>query len=449
LGRLSRVLLSGGTAGTVVGLGQLHAAWNDYALTGSARFGWAAVYAGALIICAYGVGLPELIPTPRSALGWGLVATGGGAAIISFFQLFLGDSLLPRFVVFASPLILGPWYVACAALSSTGRGRAQRRDRVVVVADGTEATPLQADLVDRPERPARLVDVMKIGDVRDGSGPKPLLDRLERDRGSVLVLSRSAQVEESILSQAAIAHASGIRVRNLISFYEEWLGKLPVSELERTSMMFDISEIHRRQYLRIKRILDVLMALVGFMVLLISLPVVVVGNLIANRGPLLYRQERVGKNGQVFDIVKLRTMRVTPELEALPDRFGDKLATEWTSEHDPRITPFGRLLRKAHLDELPQVINILRGDLSVVGPRPEQPHYVAWLTERMPFFDMRHWVRPGLTGWAQVKNGYAGCEQDTLEKLQYDFYYLRHQSLTLDARIIARSIRSVIGLRGR
>jgi lipopolysaccharide/colanic/teichoic acid biosynthesis glycosyltransferase len=131
-------------------------------------------------------------------------------------------------------------------------------------------------------------------------------------------------------------------------------------------------------------------------------------------------------------------------------RDGDpESRAEWTIPDDPRVTPFGRILRKTHIDELPQVINIIRGDLSVVGPRPEQPHYVRWLIERIPYFDMRHLVRPGITGWAQVNHGYAGDERHALAKLQYDFYYLRHQSLLLDLRIIARTIRAVMRFAGR
>jgi lipopolysaccharide/colanic/teichoic acid biosynthesis glycosyltransferase len=162
-------------------------------------------------------------------------------------------------------------------------------------------------------------------------------------------------------------------------------------------------------------------------------------NLKGNRGPLLYRQERVGKGGAIFTILKFRTMTPRPS--------GD-LVNEWTVEDDPRITPVGRLLRRSHLDELPQVVNVLRGDLSIVGPRPEQPHYVAELSEKLPFYGLRHLVRPGLTGWAQVKYGYAGNESDALEKLQYEFWYLRHQSLRTDVRIVGRTIRSVLGSEG-
>jgi lipopolysaccharide/colanic/teichoic acid biosynthesis glycosyltransferase len=147
----------------------------------------------------------------------------------------------------------------------------------------------------------------------------------------------------------------------------------------------------------------------------------------------------VGKNGHEFSILKFRTMRQTDA--GRPN--------EWTTEDDPRITPFGRVLRRTHVDEIPQLLNIVRGDLSLVGPRPEQPHYVLELKEKLPFYDLRHLVRPGLTGWAQVKYGYAGTESDALQKLQYEFYYLRHQSLSLDLKILFRTVRSVLGARGR
>jgi lipopolysaccharide/colanic/teichoic acid biosynthesis glycosyltransferase len=239
------------------------------------------------------------------------------------------------------------------------------------------------------------------------------------------------------VAQAAELHEAGVRVRTLSLFYEQWLGKLPLSELERVSLLFDIGELHRARYGRMKRIIDVLSALAGLAVLIVAVPFVSAGNRLGNRGPLLYRQPRVGRGGREFEILKFRTMR--------PDHGG----SDWTSARDPRITPFGAWLRRTHLDELPQVVNILRGDLSVVGPRPEQPRYVEELTGKIPFYRLRHLVRPGLTGWAQVKYPYGANDLDAFEKLQYEFYYLRHQSLALDVRILGRTVRSVIGRGGR
>jgi lipopolysaccharide/colanic/teichoic acid biosynthesis glycosyltransferase len=256
---------------------------------------------------------------------------------------------------------------------------------------------------------------------------------------TVVVLDRVAQQHEAIVAQAAALHEAGIRVRTLTLFYDEWLGKLPVSELERISLFFDIGELHRARYSRVKRIVDTVAALAGVIVLVAIVPLVWLGNRLANPGPLLYRQPRVGKGGKEFEILKFRTMR--------PAGAGD--GTEWTTEDDPRITPFGSWLRRSHLDELPQVVNILRGDLAVVGPRPEQPQYVRELEAKIPFYRLRHLVRPGLTGWAQVKYPYGASEGDAFEKLQYEFFYLRHQGLALDLRISGRTLRSVLGRGGR
>jgi lipopolysaccharide/colanic/teichoic acid biosynthesis glycosyltransferase len=269
------------------------------------------------------------------------------------------------------------------------------------------------------------------------SGQQPLRELVEAGEANVVVLDRAAQLDRTIVEQVATMHERGLRVRTLSLFYEEWLGKLPVSELERISLMFDIGEVHRLRYGRFKRVVDIAIAAVGLVPLAVITPVVLLGNMLGNRGPLLFRQERVGKNGAPITMLKFRTMS---------DRASG--AGRWTEASDPRVTPFGRYLRRSHVDELPQMWNILRGDLSVVGPRPEQPQYVAELSEKLPFYNLRHLVRPGLTGWAQVKYGYASTDADALEKLQYEFYYLRHQRLSLDLRIVARTTRSVLRSEG-
>lgn len=432
--RFARLASFLGTLAIVAALAKHHAVEHGYDYTGSRRFAWTAGYTGLLCLAAYGTGLPDVVRGRRQALAAALGAPLLAALGISVVQLFLGDALLPRFVVFGTVAALVPWYLVCVVAASGGRSLAADRDRVLVVGDIGEAENLRLDLLIRPERPAQLAAAVALDEVDSH------LDRLVAEsRATVLVLARDAQEDERLVHQAALLHEGGIRVRTLALFSEQWLGKLPVSELERTSLMFDIREVHRAVYGRVARVLDIVLSALGMVVLLAVMPFVVLGNLTANRGPLFYRQPRVGKNGAIFQILKFRTMR--------PDH--GHLVNEWTTESDPRITSFGRILRVSHLDELPQVLNIFKGDLSVVGPRPEQPHYVEELTAKIPFYNLRHLVRPGLTGWAQVKYGYAGSESDALEKLQYEFYYLRHQGLLLDLRIIGRTIRSVLGRRGR
>jgi lipopolysaccharide/colanic/teichoic acid biosynthesis glycosyltransferase len=324
--------------------------------------------------------------------------------------------------------------VLCAALSDDGRARAIDRDRIIVVGDWADAAELSDELDRAPERPARIIDVLTPSEAaRTASGELPLCEMARLGNASVVVLDRAAQLDRSIVEQAAALHEEGIRVRTLSLFYEEWLGKLPISELERVSLMFDIGELHRVRYGRLKRMIDVGLASIGALLLAIVVPLVAIGNLVANRGSLIFRQQRVGRSGHPITILKFRTMR------GASDGAGD-----WAEVDDPRITPFGKVLRRTHVDELPQVINILRGDLSLVGPRPEQVHYVAELSEKLPFYRLRHLVRPGLTGWAQVKYPYAASDTDATEKLQYEFYYLRHQSLVFDLKIVTRTLRTVI-----
>ncbi len=434
--RSARLLIVLGVVGAVFGLSKLHALGHEYDLTESARMGWAVAYCGVLLIAAYAVGLPTL-SVGRNRL---LVAAGGGvlgATLMSVVTLVAGGQLLPRFVIFGAAGILVPWYLLCARIAEGGRARAESRDRVIVVGDGDEGDLLEAELAAMPERPAVVVGAFATADMVGTGEGLPLVRAAEASGCSVVVLSRLASDQEHVVDQAAALHRRGVRVRTLTGFYVEWLGKLPITELERASMLFDIGEIHGRRYARVKRLFDIGAGVIGCVVLAVAVPFVALGNLLANRGSVFFRQERIGRDGRPFTMWKFRTMHA------------DTDPATWTASGDARITPFGRLMRASHFDELPQAINILRGDLSLVGPRPEQPHYVDELTDKIPFYEFRHLVRPGLTGWAQVKFGYAGDERDALEKLQYDFFYLQRQTLGLDVRIVARTLRDVVGAGGR
>lgn len=435
--RISSLAVAFGAIGAVVGLSEVHAAAHGYSYASSARFGWSIALVAGLLVAAYGFGLPDLPRTRRGAWACALGAAASGTLVVSGLQLVVGAALLPRVVVLGAAAVLVPWWVLCARLAGDARNRAGERDRVALVGDLDEAAMLRDELERAPERPAVIVAELDPAQVRAAEPPRrELVDAVEAARASVVVLSRAAQADEEIVLQAALLHERGIRIRTLSMFYEQWLGKLPVSELERVSLLFDIGEVHAPRYARFKRMLDLLAALAGFGVLVLVTPLVVVGNLVANRGSLLYRQPRTGRQGTEFEILKFRTMTATT-------------STDPTVEADPRITGFGRVLRRTHVDELPQVVNILRGDLSIVGPRPEQPHLVEQLSAKIPFYRLRHLVRPGLTGWAQVKYHYGADDLDALEKLQYEFFYLRHQGLGLDLRVMARTVRHVVGLEGR
>lgn len=436
--RSARWLNVVGVAAVVAALGAVHARFvadPQYVFTGTSRFGWIAAYTLLLVVTTYVVGLPDQPEGPAAAAGAALLAAFVAALGMSVVQLVMGDALLPRFVVFGSAVAIVPLELALNAVARGGRTRQEGRDRVLLVATGEESERLVQDLAREPERRAVVVASMEPSAAAEGQA---MVRELERSGATLVVLDRRAQADDAVIAQAATLHESGVRIRTLSGFYETWLGKLPLSELERASLFFDIGEVHGVWYLRTKRMVDVGLAAAGVVVLVLVTPFVLLGNLVANRGPLLYRQERVGKAGRTFTILKFRTMdpRAAAGTDGAPGR--------WTEPDDPRITPFGRLLRRTHVDELPQLVNVLRGELALVGPRPEQPHYVEELRRSLVFYDLRHLVRPGLTGWAQVKYGYAGDERDALEKLQYEFFYLRHQDLRFDLRILLRTVRSVV-----
>lgn len=410
----------------------------DYDFVQTSRFGWAIGYCVLLSISLYGFGLPDSYRDVRSVIGPALGAAVVGALGVSLMQLVLGTALLPRYVVFGSAVLVVPWSVACSKLSQTGRTRLEARDRVLVIGGPALASSLRDELDDRPERPASVVGSVELEDLLIEVTGTPLAEAVARHGATVVVFEPDALLDERIVDQAAELHVTGVRIRTRPSFAGEWLGKVPVEDLARASLFFDIGELHVARYGRFKRVFDLVAGLIGVVVLAIVTPFVALGDLVANRGPVFYRQTRVGRGHREFTIYKFRTM----------DDDHDA-PTDWTAPGDSRITPFGNLLRRSHIDELPQMINVLKGDLSIVGPRPEQPRYVDELTTKLPFYALRHSVRPGLTGWAQVKYGYAGDETDAREKLQYDFYYLGHQSLRFDLVIAGRTIRTIVGSDGR
>lgn len=434
--RLARWSLFLGTAAVVLGLGKVHAKYlGFYDFTNSTAFAWSAAYVLLLAGAAYGVGLPDLPRTVHQALWSALGAAALAAVAVSLVQLALGSQLLPRFVVFWTAVFLVPGWSLTSLIAAGGRRRERSRDRVLLVADGEDVLRVRSDLASDPERRATIVRVLAPD---EAARPGAVAAVTAEASATLVVLAREALIDDAVIEQVAGLHEQGLRVRTLTLFYDEWLGKLPLSELERVALMFDIGEIHRAQYGRVKRAMDLVVVAVALPLFLASLPIVVIGNAFANRGPLFYRQRRVGRHNQEFTIWKYRTMVAD-----------DTTATEWTTDSDPRVTPFGRVLRRTHADELPQAINLLRGELTTVGPRPEQPHYVELLTEKIRFYPLRHLVRPGITGWAQVKYDYGSTEGDAMEKLQHEFWYLRHQSLTLDMRIVGRTVRSVFHRTGR
>ena len=231
----------------------------------------------------------------------------------------------------------------------------------------------------------------------------------------------------------------GVAFAHLASVYEEYTGKIAVENLRPSWFIFS-DGFKRSSWLPfVKRGIDIGLSAVG---LAIGSPVMgVVALLIkaTSDGPVFYHQERVGQHGRVFTVHKFRSMWVNAEAGT---------GAVWASADDPRIMPLGRFLRRTRFDELPQLWNILRGDMSFVGPRPERPEFVGQLTKSIPYYGQRHAVRPGLTGWAQVRYTYGASVEDALMKLQYDLFYIKNMSLSLDLFIIFSTIKTVVLRRG-
>jgi len=373
-------------------LHSVHLAPDPYTLWENVRLMWWSLFAATHLVLSYVFGLPDLARSRGGAVGRGLGATIGSFLVISTCQTALATPLLPRSSSVLAAVILPTWALVGCHLSQDVSARAAARDRVfAVVGREEDARVLEVDLAGALERPATLAGWLVVDDVTASAGTQ-LVTAYGQAEAGLLVLDTGAQGSTAVVEQASQLHRSGHRVRPLTLFYEDWLGKLPHSELARTSLLFDIGELHRIRYVRAKRVVDLAFAAVGAIVLLIMAPMVAAANRFWNRGPLLFRQMRVGKDGVPFEIFKLRTM--TPAA----DGSASAPSEQWTLLNDERITPLGRLLRQSHLDELPQVLNIFRGELSLVGPRPEQPHYVEELTDKIAFFDPRHAVLPGITG---------------------------------------------------
>lgn len=224
-----------------------------------------------------------------------------------------------------------------------------------------------------------------------------------------------------------------IQYFNLTNFYEKITGKVPVSSLERHWFLENITHKNQQWLVITKRIIDILLSILFGIIALIILPFIALAIKLESKGPLIYKQTRVGLNNKIFTVYKLRSMTKNAE----------KNGAQWAQENDSRITKVGKFIRKTRIDEIPQFINILKGNMSFVGPRPERPEFVATLKEAIPFYNERHLVKPGLTGWAQINFAYGASVADAKEKLQYDLFYIKNKSIALDISIILKTINTI------
>ncbi|TYC16997.1 sugar transferase [Bizionia gelidisalsuginis] len=233
----------------------------------------------------------------------------------------------------------------------------------------------------------------------------------------------------------------GFPIREYTQVYEDMTYRVPVQYVGKDFYKyFPFSRSNTNTfYLSYKRLMDVVLSCLGLLSSLFFLPIIFLGNILGNRGTLFYKQERVGQHGKVFTIFKFRTMVKNAE----------ENGAAWAQKNDARVTRFGAFLRATRIDEIPQFINILKGEMSFIGPRPERPVFVKELSKVIPFYQTRHVIKPGLTGWSQVNARYGSSIDDSLVKLQYDLYYIKHRSFFLDINISLKTFSTVIFFRGQ
>ncbi|WP_298236965.1 sugar transferase [uncultured Algibacter sp.] len=263
----------------------------------------------------------------------------------------------------------------------------------------------------------------------------------EQIKEIVVATYDSENITSDIYRKLITLLETGFSIKEYTQVYEDMTQRVPVQFVGKDFYKyFPFSRSNQNKlYLFFHRLFDILIAIIGVLFGVVFLPLIVIGNLFGNRGPLLFIQDRIGKNGDVFRMIKFRTMIENAEQKG----------AVWAVKNDSRITVFGKFLRHTRLDEIPQFINILLGDMSMIGPRPERPHFVRELSQLLPFYETRHIIKPGLTGWAQVKTRYGATVDDSLLKLQYDLYYIKHRSFFLDFNILIKTMSTVVFFRGQ
>lgn len=400
-------------------------------------------------MCLYYCDLYDLTGTrdPRRLLARLLQAIGATSIILAAIYFCFPVLIIGRGVFLSASgivfLLIVGWRIAFDWLSS----HAGPSEKLLIVGTGSAAVGLARELFDR----RRELGVEIVGFVASAAGPVlpdvavvgtvddiPSIVR-ERAVDRVVVSLADARGKLPIDKLLQMKLESGIMFDDLPTVYEQYTGKIAIENLRPSWLIFSGGFRKTRTLRAVKRLSD-LLASAGMLLALGPVMAVVAALIkLTSRGPVLYHQQRVGQRGRVFVIRKFRSMRTDAEANT---------GAVWARQNDDRVTPIGRLLRLTRLDELPQLWNVLVGDMSLIGPRPERPEFVDMLREKIPFYGERHAIRPGLTGWAQVRYAYGASVEDAMEKLQYDLFYMKNMSLALDLVIAFETAKIVLLRRG-
>lgn len=348
-------------------------------------------------------------------------------------------------------LLLLLWRKLFSIINSTQR----LAERVVILGEGALADSLLREIEMRPELGIRIAGRAQlraigkysanheIGELPVALSQTSFCEDLaigRRVRGiDRIVVAMEERREKLPVDLLLSLKNRGVRVQDGNDVYESITGKIPIESIRLSWLLFSPGSHASHLFLICKRFASVLISIVGLLLSLPLLPFVFLAIKLSSPGPVLYWQNRVGRDDKVFRCYKFRTMRSDAEAHSGPT---------WAEDDDPRVTPVGRFLRKTRIDEIPQLMNVLMGDMSLVGPRPERPEFVAALNEKIPYYHLRHSVRPGITGWAQILYKYGSSVEDAKEKLRYDLYYIKNTSVGLDLLILVNTIKIVLLGRG-
>jgi exopolysaccharide biosynthesis polyprenyl glycosylphosphotransferase len=289
-------------------------------------------------------------------------------------------------------------------------------------------------------------DPQKIGKEIEGypvfGGSDKLLDVIEENYITDLIVAISGLMLGSMFQALLDSQEIGTDITRMPVSYEDLLNRVPIQYLEADWILRSFVDQARVNsfYEFVKRLLDIIGGLIGLILLAPILPFIALAILLDSGFPIFYSQVRMGRGGQLYNIFKFRTMRKDAEPDGLP---------QWAEENDARATRIGKILRRTHLDEFPQFLNVVRGEMSLVGPRAERPELVDWFQQHVPFYRARLLVKPGITGWAQVNQEYASTIDETIMKLEYDLYYIKHRNILMDIRVLWRTPGMIFGFRGR
>ncbi|CAN5783627.1 TIGR03013 family PEP-CTERM/XrtA system glycosyltransferase [soil metagenome] len=406
----------------------------------------AAVVTAVCLLCLYYNDLYDLTVVRSAREMFIRLLQGVGAASILIALIYLAapslmvadGAFLPAAAIFLTGILA--WRLVVVRMAPFG-------ERILIVGTDTRAQTVARQVLAQQDFPYQIIGFIDHDPARIGEsvvnprivGTPADIEQLVSTHGiDRIFVGMSDRRGKLPIRELLRAKLSGVRVEDVNSVYERLTGKLLVEDLRPSWLIFSDDFRASRLTRQTKRTFDLLLALIG---LVLGAPLMLftaVAVWLESGGPVLYRQERMGLNGRVFPLYKFRSMRQDAE-QGTPI---------WASAVDDRVTMVGRFIRKTRLDELPQLWNVLRGDMSFVGPRPERPFFVAQLAEQIPFYEQRHAVRPGITGWAQVKYRYGASIEDSLEKLRYDLYYVKHLSLTFDLTILFDTVKVVLFAKG-